>query len=97
VDQVLEGEAQAAVALGVRYDEAQVGLHESVQRLAIPLLDAAAQDLLLFEGERLEVGDLPDVGVEAVAGSRALALGPRLGARLRRFRRLSRGFPGRHR
>ena len=47
VDQVQEGQAQAAVALRVGDHEAQVGLDQPLQRLLVALLDAAAQHLLV--------------------------------------------------
>ena len=54
VDEVEEGEAQAAVALRVGDDEAEVGLHQPLQRLLVALLDAPAQHLLLVAAQRLE-------------------------------------------
>src|SRR6185369_10733225 len=68
VDEVQERHPEAAVALGVGDHEAQVGLHEALQRLLVPHADAPAKLLLVLPGERLEAGDLADVRVQAVAG-----------------------------
>ncbi len=75
VDQVEEREAEAPVALRVGDDEAQVGLDEALERLLVARLDAAAQLLLLLGGERLELRDLADVGVQAVARRAERGLG----------------------
>ena len=74
VDEVEEGEAQAAVALGVGHHETEVRLHQPLQGLLVPFLDAPAQRLLVVAAEGPELRDLADVGVEAVAGGRARAL-----------------------
>ena len=55
VDEVQEGEAEAAVALGVGDHEAEVGLHQPLQRLLVALLDAAAQHLLVVRAQGLEL------------------------------------------
>jgi hypothetical protein len=77
VDQVHVGHAEPAVALGVVDDEAQVGLDQPLDRLLVAALDAPAEHLLVVAGERLELRDVADVGVEAVGRDSRRAFSPR--------------------
>ena len=55
------------VAFGVGDDEAEVGLHEALDGLFVPLLDAPCELLLLLQRQRLEAGDVANVGREGIA------------------------------
>src|SRR5262249_41988102 len=63
-------EPEAAEARRLVDDEAEVRLHQPLDRLLVAALDAPPELLLLVGRKRLEGGDLADVGVQAVAAAR---------------------------
>ncbi len=70
VDQVEEGQAAAAVALGVGDHEAQVGLDELLERRLVTLADLAAEDFLLFGRDPVQSRNFFEIFLERF-GTRA--------------------------
>ena len=64
LDQVLQAEPLAGVAAGDVHDQAEVGPHHAVARLAVAVLDPAGQHLLLVRVEQRGFVDLSQVGLQ---------------------------------
>src|SRR5581483_10890610 len=70
LDQVEERDAEPAVALRDRHDEAQVRLDHAALRPAVAALDRLRQDDLLVRGQKLVLADVREEELQAVARAR---------------------------
>ena len=69
LDQIEEGQAETAVALGDRDDEAEIALDHPMLRLDVAALDSLGQEDLLGRRQQPVGGDLREQDPEAVLGA----------------------------